>query len=158
MVLIDTSRGLRQQIYLQYFLAYFGIIASSCHVLLKVIQHVVCGLLLQQIETLSVTAHFLIRADRHFTLAITCSEQAEMCDLFGAQLGTDFQSSNIVAFFAAPAAASSSFSVDGSSARKEHHHNNNPTAADSNRILPKDQKKSLCPRKVMSQLRIKKSA
>ena len=40
--------------------------------------------LLQQIETLSVTAHFLIRADRHFTLAITCSEQAEMCDLFGA--------------------------------------------------------------------------
>ena len=32
MVLIDTSRGLRQQIYLQYFLAYFGIIASSCHV------------------------------------------------------------------------------------------------------------------------------
>lgn len=39
----------------------------------------------EQIETLSVTAHFLIRADRHFTLAITCSEQAElMCDLFGA--------------------------------------------------------------------------
>ena len=40
------------------------------------------------------------------------------------------------------AAASSSFSGDGSlhTARKEHHHNNNLTAADSNRILPKDQK------------------